>query len=172
MLKGLEYAGIFVAMVLLQVLLFNNIQVGGFLNIYGYLLFVLLLPMNIPGWALLLCAASIGVSVDFVCGMAGINTIATVFVAFIRPLVLRLFVGHDEIADGGVPSSGRIGMRRFVLYAGTSVLVQNTIIFMLEVLSFENFAYTAFRIAVSTIVSVAVICFCQLPLYRKHEING
>ena len=66
MLKGLEYAGIFIAMVLLQVLLFNNIQIGGFLNIYGYLLFVLLLPMNIPGWALLLCAASIGVSVDFV----------------------------------------------------------------------------------------------------------
>jgi hypothetical protein len=43
----------FVVLVLIQVAILNNIQVSGFVNPYMYILFILLLPFEIPNWLLL-----------------------------------------------------------------------------------------------------------------------
>ncbi|MDO8928192.1 MAG: rod shape-determining protein MreD, partial [Bacteroidota bacterium] len=57
-----KYTIIFVGLVLLQVLILNNIQFSGFINPYVYILFIMLLPFTIPGYAILGLSFLLGVS--------------------------------------------------------------------------------------------------------------
>jgi len=45
---------LFVVLVISQVTIFNNVGIGGYANPSVYLLFILLLPLDIKGWVLLL----------------------------------------------------------------------------------------------------------------------
>lgn len=44
----IKYSGLFVLLIFLQLFLFNNIQLSGYINPYFYILFILLLPYDTP----------------------------------------------------------------------------------------------------------------------------
>ena len=54
----------FALFVAAQVLVFNHINLGGFVNPYVYIIFVLMLPLDIPCWLALLSSFMMGLSVD------------------------------------------------------------------------------------------------------------
>jgi rod shape-determining protein MreD len=54
----------FVVLILVQVLILNNIHLGGYINPYLYVLFILLLPIETPKWAVLILAFFLGLGVD------------------------------------------------------------------------------------------------------------
>ena len=81
----------FVSLVLTQVLVLNHIQFSGFVNPYVFPLFILLLPFDTKGWVLLFSAFFLGLIIDLFNGTMGMQTFATVFMAFLRPLFLRNF---------------------------------------------------------------------------------
>ncbi len=159
--KFLEYTILFVAMVLLQVFLFSRIGISMYVHPLVYIAFILLLPMEIPGGWLLMLATLLGISVDFFMGTAGINTISTLFVAFCRPTALLLLVGKDEVKDGGVPNVNRLGLKKFLRYAGVLIFLHSALFFMLETLSWRFFYVTLLRIVLSTIVTLLLVYFCQ-----------
>ncbi len=55
-----------------------------------------------------------GVTMDFAMGAAGVNTIATLLIAFVRPALLRTLYTRDDAREGGVPCAGRLGRRVFL----------------------------------------------------------
>ena len=132
MLRPIDYIILFIVTVLLQLLLFDNIEVTGLLSIFVYPLFVIALPVSVAPGALLLLAAFMGVTIDFFSGTAGLSTMSIVLMAFVRPAVLRLMVGD---ATDSVPVSGKIGSYRFLRYATVMLLVHNIAFLMLESLS-------------------------------------
>ncbi len=159
--KFLEYTILFVALVLLQVFLFSRIGVSMYVHPLVYVAFVLLLPMEISGSGLLMLAALLGISVDFFMGTAGINTIAILFVAFCRPTALLLLVGKDEVKDGGVPNVNRLGLKKFLRYAGVLIFLHSVVFFMLETLSWRFFYVTLLRIVLSSAVNLVLVYFTQ-----------
>ena len=85
----------------------------------GYLIFVAfiaLLPLDTPPVVLLLSGLATGVTMDLAMGAAGVNTIATLLIAFARPTLLGLLYPRDDIREGGIPSTGRLGNRVFLNY--------------------------------------------------------
>ena len=54
----------FFLLILLQVLILNNIYLGGLINPYFYIYFILLLPYDVPGGLLLLFGFLLGAGVD------------------------------------------------------------------------------------------------------------
>ncbi len=161
MQKILEYSILFVVIVILQVFLFSRIGISMYVSPLVYIVFVLLLPMEISGALLLLLALLLGVTVDFFMGTSGINTIATLFVAFCRPAALYLLVGKDEVKDGGVPNVNRLGRPKFLRYAGLLILLHSTLFFLLETLSWRFFHLTLLRIVLSSAVCLLLVYFCQ-----------
>src|SRR5664279_4931881 len=91
----LRFGLIFILLILLQVLLFNNIQFSGYINPYVYIMFILLLPIEIPSWLLLILSFTIGMIIDFFSGSPGIHTSATVLAGFVRPYVIRVVSPKD-----------------------------------------------------------------------------
>lgn len=161
MRKVLEYAMLFIAVVLLQAFLFSRIGISVYLHPLVYVVFILLLPMEISGGLLLLLAFALGVSVDALTGMAGLNTIATLFTAFCRPMLLTLLAGKDEVKDGGLPDSRRLGAKKFMYYSGILVFLHSVVFFSFETLTLKYYYIVLLRTLLSSAVALILIYFIQ-----------
>ena len=100
---------------------------------------------------------ALGVTMDCVMGAAGINTIATLLIAFLRPTLIGMLYGRENAREGGVPSSARFGERIFVGYLVALTLIHHAVFFSLEALSWIHLPHTLLRIAVRSAVSVGFI---------------
>lgn len=155
--RTLPYLGLFAAAVLLQVFLFDNLTISIYLNPLIYIVFIALLPLDTAPVAVLGAGLALGVTMDFAMGAAGINTIATLLIAFLRPTLAGMICGRDNIREGGIPSPARLGQRKFITYLVVLTLVHHTVFFALETLSLAHMLHLLLRIVVSTVVSVAFI---------------
>jgi rod shape-determining protein MreD len=161
----IKYFIIFVILVLLQVLLFNNIQFTGYVNPYIYLMLILLLPVEIPAWLLLLISFLTGLTIDFFSSTPGLHTAATVLAGFVRPYILRLISPRDGYEGGAVPSMEIYGIRWFLIYTVIIVSVHHITLFYLEVFRFADFFRTLLRVILSSVFTVTFIMLAEY--YRK-----
>ena len=88
---------LFVVLVLFQAGVLNQVQLGGFINPYLYILFVILLPVGTPGWLVLMLSFGMGISIDMFSNSPGIHTSATVFVGFMRTFLLASLMPRETI---------------------------------------------------------------------------
>jgi rod shape-determining protein MreD len=163
----LRFGLIFILLILLQVLLFNNIQFSGYVNPYVYIMFILLLPIDVPSWLLLILSFVTGLIIDFFSGSPGMHTSATVLAGFVRPYVLRIVSPRDGYESGSDPSMLNYGFRWFFFYALLVVLVHHTALFYLEVFRFAEFFRTMLRVLLSSIFSMTFILLIEF--YRRGK---
>jgi len=163
----LRFCLIFILLILLQVLLFNNIQFSGYVNPYVYLMFLLLLPIEIPSWLLLVLSFVTGLIIDFFSGSPGMHTSATVLAGFARPYVLRIVSPKDGYESGSDPSMLAYGLRWFAAYTLLMVLIHHTALFYLEVFRLADFFRTMMRVILSTLFSTAFILLIEF--YRRGK---
>lgn len=157
----LRYALIFVLLLLLQLFLFNNIQFSGYVNPYVYILFILLLPVDIPAWLLLIISFFTGLIIDLLTGTPGMHTAATVLAGFARPYVLRLFSPREGYETGADPSMFVYGFKWFLLYTVFIVLLHHTLLFYLEVFRLTDFFNTFLRVLLSSLFSITFILLLE-----------
>ena len=155
--RTLQYAILFIVMVILQIFLFSRIGISVYVHPLVCIAFIVLLPMEIAPLLLLTLGLLMGVTMDVFMGTAGINTIATLLIAFLRPTLAGMICGRDNVREGGIPSSARLGERKFITYLVALTLVHHAVFFSLEALSWIHLPHTLLRIAVSSAVSVGFI---------------
>jgi rod shape-determining protein MreD len=161
----LRFGLIFILLMLLQVLLFNNIQFSGYINPYVYIMFILLLPVEIPSWVLLLLSFGTGIILDLFSGSPGMHSSATVLAGFVRPYILRIVSPRDGYEPGSEPSILNYGFRWFFIYAALVVLIHHTALFYLEVFRFADFFRTMLRVLLSSIFTLTFIMLIEF--YRR-----
>lgn len=144
-------------LVLLQVLILNNIYFGGYINPFVYILFIMMLPFNIPGWLLLLVGFGTGTLMDLLMSTPGLHAGATVFLAFARPYVLQLSTGSKEPESINDPTMLQMGGRWWFSYTATLVMLHHFVLFFLQSFSFSQFGQTLLRIVLSVIATQALI---------------
>jgi rod shape-determining protein MreD len=162
-----RFSLIFIVLILLQILLFNNIQFSGYVNPYVYIMFILLLPIEIPAWVLLLISFGTGLVIDIFSGTPGMHSSATLLAGFVRPYILRVISPRDGYEPGVNPSMLIYGFRWFLLYAGLIVLIHHTLLFYLEVFRFTDFFRTLLRVLLSSLFTTTFILL--LEYIRKGE---
>ena len=155
MYRTLPYIGLFAAVVLLQVFLFDNLSISVYLNPLVYVVFIALLPLDAQPVSLLGSRLLLGITMDCAMGAAGINTIATLPIAFFRPSLAGMICGRENVREGGIPSPDRLGSRKFFAFLLVLTLIHHTIFFLLEALSWRLLPHTILRILLSSALSVA-----------------
>jgi len=163
----LRYCLMFILLVLAQVLLFNNIQFSGYVNPYIYIMFILLLPAEIPSALILILSFVIGIVIDFYSGSMGMHAFASTFAGFARSLVLRSISPRDGYNKGAQLSMLNYGFRWFLVYAAIIVLVHHTALFFIEAFRITDFFRTFFRIILSSVFSLLFITIIEF--YRKRR---
>jgi rod shape-determining protein MreD len=165
----IKYTVIFILLVLAQGLILNNIEMGGYINPYLYVLLILLLPFEMPGWAGLLIAFVLGISVDVFTSTLGIHTSATLFMAFARKYVLKLIEPRGGYEFGTAPEIQYMGFSWFLTYAGILVLLHHIFLFFVESFTFSQFFSTLGRTLLSTIFTIILILITQLFSYKPGK---
>ncbi len=161
----IKYGLMFIGLVLTQVLVLNHIQFSGFVNPYIYILFVLLLPLSSPRYVVLITAFLIGITVDIFSNSLGVHAFATVFAAYLRPIVIRIISSREEDMND-YPGLMQTKIVWFLKYVTIMVLIHHTVLFYLEVFTFSNFLGTLFRVFLSSVFSIFLIILSQLIVFR------
>jgi rod shape-determining protein MreD len=157
----------FVVLILVQILVFNNIELGGYINPYVYILFILLLPFETPAWITLTSGFILGFIIDIFSETLGMHAAATVFISFIRPYVLSYFSPRDGYETGSYPRVFYYGLTWFVKYTLIMVFAHHLLLFYIEMFKFQDFFATLLRVILSTIFSSTLIIISQFFVFRK-----
>jgi cell shape-determining protein MreD len=161
----IKYAVMFVSLVLIQVLIFNQVQLSGFFNPYIYILFIILLPLSTPRYAVLILGFFLGLVIDVFSNSLGIHSAATVFIAYARPLVIRV-ISNREDDKNDYPGLHQNKFTWFISYVVFMVLLHHFLLFYLEVFTFANFFNTLYRVILSSLFSIIIIVLSQFLVFR------
>jgi rod shape-determining protein MreD len=151
-------------LVLLQVLILNNIHIGGFATPFLYIYFILKLNSDTPRNQQMFWAFGIGLVIDIFENTPGINAAAFVLLAFARPTILRLFTPRDTY-DSYVPSKKVMGNLPFMRYLIVCVFIHHIALLTLESFSFISFSLLLLRIFLSAVLTI--ICILAIEWFRK-----
>ena len=156
----------FFVLILVQVLLLNNIQLGGYINPYLYVLFILLLPLETPNWLLLLLAFILGLGIDMFTNTMGMHAAACVFMAYCRPYITKLISPRDGYDMDTPPTLQNLGLNWFLTYSIVLVLLHHLFLFYIEVFRLHEFFSTLLRVLLSSILTVTLILISQYLFYK------
>lgn len=160
-IKRIEW---FIMLVLLQVLILNNMHIAGYATPFLYVYLILTFNSAVSRNELMLWAFFLGLSVDMFSNTPGVNAATTVALAFTRPFILRLFSSRDNFEDF-IPSSKTIGISPFVKYVITGVLLQTSVLLLIESFSLFNLPVLLLKIVSSTLLTV--LCIIAIEGIRR-----
>ncbi|OQY04991.1 MAG: rod shape-determining protein MreD [Bacteroidetes bacterium 4572_117] len=164
----LRNIGRFVALVFIQVFIFNNIH----LTDYGiipavYIIYVILLPFETPNWMVMVLAFLIGFSIDVFSDTLGLNAAASVLIAFVRPGMLNLLAPRDGYDIGTFPRIYYMGQLWFLKYASALVIIHQITYYIFESFGLEDFFVSLLKIVIASFVTLILIYFSQYIFFRK-----
>ncbi len=162
----IKYPLLFVVVVLLQVLIFNQIHLGGFLNPFLYVLFILLLPLSTPRYLVLILSFILGMTIDWFSNSPGLHASASVLMGYMRSPVIGL-ITMKESDQSDYPGLRQTGWGWFLTYSAILVLIHHFFLFFVEIFSFENFFRTVMRSFASSVFTLVIIILSQFIMFRK-----
>jgi len=159
----------FIVLVFLQVFLLKNITLYNLSTPYLYILFILLLPFEVPNILLFLLAFIIGLTVDMFYNTPGLHAASSVLLAFARVLFISITVQKEGFDNEPEPTLSLMGFRWFFTYAVILTLLHHFFLFNLEVFRFSEIQYTLSRVVLSTAFTVFLMLMSGLLFYRSKE---
>lgn len=156
----------FFVLVTIQIVVLNQINFGGWINPYLYILFIILYPINSNKFGFIAASFALGLLVDIFSDSGGVHATACLMLAYFRPVFLRFAFGLSyeyqtiRIAD-------KLTVDRFT-FIMTSILFHHIILFTLELYRLSLF----FNIILHTIVSTLftfLICIISIYLIKSNK---
>lgn len=159
--SSIKYIFQFIVVVLLQVLLFNNMDYFYLVSPYIYIIFLLDLPLNVKTPSLMLIAFLLGLTVDYFSNTMGLHTSACILIGFLRNGYLKVLFSQLEFKFQQ-PSIIQFGLTEYLKYAVGMVGLHHIALFMMESLSFNNFGFLLLRIIINIALSLFIIMCYEL----------
>lgn len=154
-------------LVLVQVLIFNNINLFGYINPYIYIIFVLVYPLKKEKGTFLFLSFLLGLSIDFFSDTGGINAAATLFIAFIRLSVLTTILRKTDF-DYVLFNLRSISIGKAFLYIVSLTFIHHLILFWLDYFSLNEFGSVLYKTITTTLLSVFLIII-GIVLFTKKR---
>jgi rod shape-determining protein MreD len=131
---------VFFALIMVQALVLNRIQLFHCAMPLLYVYFAVIFPRGYPRWAALLWSFVMGVTVDMFANTPGVAAASMTLVGFLQPFLIELFLPRD--AEEDIPASAKkLGWGRFACLSGILVVIFCLVFFALEFFSFFNWLY-------------------------------
>jgi rod shape-determining protein MreD len=160
--------GRFILLVVIQLFILNNINLGGMVNPYLFVLFILKLPFNTPKYLLLLSAFTLGLLLDIFTSTPGINAATCVLAAFSRPFVIALISSKRSFESGIQPSVRDMGLGWYLAYSGIIVSLHHFSFFFMEIFRFQEAGFTLVRAVLSISFTMLLIFLTEYLFFRPR----
>ncbi len=156
----------FIILLSLQVIVFNNINLFGFISPFPYILFIILYPVNGNKSGLLVTSFLLGIILDMFSNSGGIHTTACLFLAYFRPSIFKFAFGvsyeYQTIKLNDTLTPERFS---FLLVA---VVLHHLVLFIFEAFQFSLLWDILIRTLLSSIVTL-VICIIIIYLIKPNK---
>ena len=159
----------FILLVLVQIMLLNNVQFSGLLNPYIYIYFLLVLPVDFSPNGGLILAFVLGLTVDLFSQTLGMHTIASVFLAYGRPFVLRYMAPRDGYEFTRTISIRQMGWLWFLTFTGIMVFLHHFVLFFIETFRMSGLGFTIGKAIGSSLLTLSIIIVIQLLFTRAPK---
>ncbi|WP_405384333.1 rod shape-determining protein MreD [Maribacter sp. LLG6340-A2] len=126
----------FVLLILVQVLIFNNLNFFGYINPLIYILFLYWYPIKQNRTTFIITCFILGLLVDVFSDTLAINAAATVTIAYLRPTIMRFVFGVNyEFQSFKLNNSTKAQQFTFLALL---TIIHHLVYFTLEIFSFSN----------------------------------
>ena len=146
-------------MLALQVVVFNRLNMFGYLNPYPYILFIMLFPVNGNRAALLVSAFLLGLCVDMFADTSGPHAAASVVLAYLRRPFFKLTFGIS-FEYQTIKINDRLSPERFSFIL-ICIVAHHLILYLLEAfdlgLIFSTLLTTLYSTIFTFIISIIII---------------
>ena len=151
---------------LLQVLLLNHINFLGYINPYLYLLFILLYPFTGNKSLLIFLSFLLGFSVDVFADSGGVHAAASVFVAWLRPWLLKFSFGVSYEYNAVRISKGSLSQQ--LTFITLFVLLHHLVLFSMEVFNVSHILLILKSTLFNGLFSILVIQ-CVILIFSRNS---
>ena len=155
----------YVIVMILQVLLFDQLQLWGACHPYIYVLCLLMMPITLPHSASMIIGAAAGLVMDVFCNSLGVHMAACILLMFIRPYLIGAIVNDKDRLNEQI-SSRTIGTEALIKYVVIGVLIHHLTVFSLAAWSFSHIGFVLLETLVSSIVTILIIIGYNAMSYR------
>lgn len=152
----IKQIGRFIVVMVLQILLFNQLQLWGVCHPYVYVLCLLMMPITLPHSVDMVIGAVVGLVMDVCCNSLGIHTASCILVMFLRPYLIAAFVNEKERLTEQI-SIRTIGFEAFIKYAVLIVMIHHLAVFMLAAWSWSHIGFVLAETVVSSMMTLLLI---------------
>ena len=153
----------FFVLIILQFLVFSNIDFFGFINPFVYLLFLVRYRLDGNQSIFILNSFALGFFVDLILGTAGAHTIATLTVAYLRPLIVGFSFGINADVPYAMIKGTRISNQ--LTYLGLIIFLHGLIYYSISYFSWLAF-FQIMKNAFLTSVLTFILIWLILGFYK------
>ena len=154
----------FLTLVLIQVLVCNHINFLGYINPYIYILFIMLFPVKNNRVIIILLSFLLGITIDLFQDSGGIHAAACVFIAYVRPVILKFSFGmmydHQTIKFDSVEFGAKL------TYITILTALHHLILFSLEIFSASKIILVLQKTLFSSIFTI-LLCVVITIIFGK-----
>ena len=162
------------AVVLLQIFLLDNIDLGASISILIrpmiFPLAVLLMPVEWKSVWVLLASYVIALVLDLMLGGSGIYILTLLPIALLRTTLLYATTRRSMESSDQSQLFSRMRLGQLMLYIGVALLLHHTLFFAMETLSMANFGRLVATILLSTLCSL-LLSWPIVRLYTSKATN-
>src|SRR6218665_571620 len=158
--------GRFVLLLMAQVMIFNRIDLFGFINPFPYILFIILYPVNGNKSGLLAASFFLGLLMDMFWNSGGVHAAACLVLAYVRPAIFKFSFGlsyeYQTVRLNDVLTPERFS---FLLIA---VVIHHFVLFVLEVFKVSFLWDILVRTFLSTIFTI-ITCITIIYIIKPSK---
>ncbi len=147
----------FLGLIVVQLYVFNNMNIFGYINPLPYVLFVIVFPFTANRSMYLFMAFLTGLTLDMFGDSGGVHAAACLFMAFSRPVVTRFVYGVSYEYNAVKLSKGTFYER--VLFVLILVFIHHLVFFSLEIFNISSILYILKK---ALLTSVGTTLFCVI----------
>ena len=142
----------FILLLLAQVLIFNRMDLFGFVNSFPYILFIILYPVNGNKTGLLVSSFFLGLIMDMFWNSGGVHAAACLVLAYFRPAIFKFSFGLSyEYQTVKLNDSLTPERFSFILIA---VIIHHFTLFILEIFKLSSILDILVRTVLSTLFTI------------------
>ena len=162
--------GWFFGLVVFQIFILDAIDLGLFSTFFSPMIFsffILRLKLETNVIRILIYSFLMGMTIDVFRDTIGLNTAALLVVGITRSYYLSIISARDDFESTLYLNFFTLGLVRFSLYFGLSIMTHHLMFFLLEEFSFVNFFSLLFKSFVNTAFALLILVFLQYLLIQK-----
>ena len=161
--------GRFLLLVLFQLLVLNNVWMGGYVMPMLYVLFILMLPTGMNRILMLVVAFATGLVVDTMNNMLGFHALACTAVAMMRILFADRILTRGEPVEIANPGIRSVTPQYYLAYLMLMLAAFYLVFFTTELFGFRGFGDVLLATICSTVVTTLLAVLYQLIFTSRKE---